>query len=88
MINIGGSNKVNELRAIRPETKNVIPFLRAHRKDFGEVYPLAAIRHGWGCLIICGMHMKTKVELKKLVAGIDNFCNWARENFVEGIERI
>ena len=82
LINLGGNNKVNEFRAIRPETKNVIPFLRAHREDFGEVYPLAAIRHGWGCLVTCGMHMNTQVELEKLVAGIDNFCNWARKNFV------
>lgn len=77
LINVGGSNKVREFRALRKKTKGIIPLLRAKRPDFGEVYPIAIIRRGWGCLIVGGMHTKTKAELEKLVAAIDNFCDWA-----------
>jgi HEPN domain-containing protein len=80
LINIAGSNKVSEFRALRKETRNLIPLLRAERPDFGEVYPIAAVRYGWGCLITCGMHTKSSAEFERLISAIDNFCNWAAQN--------
>ena len=80
LINVGGRNKINEFRALRKETKGLIPLLRASRPDFGEVYPIAAVQHGWGYLIVGGMHTKTNVEFEKLVVALDNFCSWLPKN--------
>ena len=75
--NVGAQNKVLEFRAVRKDaTKDVIPFLRAKRPDFGEVYPIAAVSRGFGYLIIGGMHTKSPSEFEKLVVAIDSFCDW------------
>jgi hypothetical protein len=58
-------NTIHEFPALRKESKNLIPFLHTNRPDFGEVYPLVAIRHGWGYLIMVGMHTKSEKEFKK-----------------------
>lgn len=76
LINVGESNKVYEFRALRKETKGLVPFLRARRPDFGEVYPIAAVKIGFGYLIVGGMHTKTLSEFEKLAVAIDSFCNW------------
>lgn len=78
--NAGGQNEVLEFRAVRKDaTKDVVPLLRAKRPDFGEVYPIAAVSRGFGHLIIGGMHTKNPSEFEKLVATIDNFCDWQFE---------
>lgn len=77
LIDVGGNNKIYEFRALRSETKGLIPLLRVPRNDFGkEVYPIGAIQHGWGYLIVGGMHTKTEAEFEKLVIAVDNFGNW------------
>jgi HEPN domain-containing protein len=77
IVNIGGNNKVHEFRAIRKDlTKDAVPLLRANRPDFGEVYPIAAVKRGFGYLIVGGMNTKTAAEFEKLIAAIDNFCDW------------
>jgi hypothetical protein len=77
LVNIGGLSKVHEFRAVRKDlTKDVIPLLRAKRPDFGEVYPIAAVRKGFGYLIICGMHNKAAPEFERTSIMIDKFCDW------------
>lgn len=74
---VGGSGEVLEFRAIRKDaTRDVIPLLRADRPDFGEIYPIAAIRRGFGYLIAGGMYTKTTSEFEKLAVAVDNFCDW------------
>lgn len=76
LINVGETDQIHEFRAIRKETKDVIPLLRTSRPDFKEVYPIAAIPYGLGYLIMCGMYTKGKSESEKLAVAVDNFCNW------------
>jgi len=78
LVNIGESNKVWEFRAVTGKTKNLIPLLRARRPEpeFGEVYPIAAIEHGFGYLIVGGMNLKSENEFERLVVAIDRFCDW------------
>jgi HEPN domain-containing protein len=77
LANVGGQSKVHEFRAIRKDaTKDAVPLLRTRRPDFGEVYPIAEISRGFGYLIVGGMHTKSSSEFEKLIAAIDNFCDW------------
>jgi len=77
LVNIGGQNKVHEFRAIRKDaTKEAIPLLRAKRPDVGEVLPIAAVRRGYGYLIVGGMNTKSASEFEKLATAVDNFCDW------------
>jgi len=78
LVNIGNDTKVLEFRAVTNKTKNLIPLLRAWRPEpeFGEVYPIAAIKYGWGYLIVGGMYLKTENEFKRLAIAIDRFCEW------------
>lgn len=77
LVTVGGQNKVYEFRAVRKDaTKDAVPLLRAKREDFGEVYPIASIRRGFGYMIVCGMHTKSVSEFEKIVTAIDNFCGW------------
>lgn len=77
LVNLGGQNKVHEFRAVRKDaTKEAIPLLRARRPDFEEIYPIAAVRRGFGYLIVGGMHTKTVSEFEKLAVAVDNFCGW------------
>jgi len=78
LVNVGESNKVQEFRALRKETKNCIPMLRASCAEFGEIYPIAAVRCDWGYLVIGGMQTKSTVEFKKLAVAVDNFCDYVR----------
>jgi hypothetical protein len=77
LVNVGGSNKIQEFRAI---VKNCIPLLRASRPEpeFKEIYPIAAVPYGWGYLITAGVNMVSLAEFEKLVVAVDNFCNWFR----------
>ena len=76
IVNVGGENKVHEFRALRKETKGLIPFLRARRPDFEEIYPIAAVQIRFGYLIVAGMNTKSSSELEKLVVAVDNFCDY------------
>jgi len=76
LVNIGKDSKIWEFRAVTERTKNLIPLLRARRPEFGEVYPIAAIKYGWGYLIVGGMHLKSENEFERLAAAVDRFCEW------------
>jgi HEPN domain-containing protein len=81
LVNIAGQNKIHEMRAVRKDlTKDAIPLLRAKRPDFGEVYPIATVRKGFGYLIVCGMHNKGIPEFERTALTVDRFCDWLCKN--------
>ncbi|MHA1410590.1 MAG: CPBP family intramembrane glutamic endopeptidase [Candidatus Odinarchaeia archaeon] len=51
--NIGNTEQIFQFRAVRVPTRKFIPFLRAV-SSFGEVFPIAGIPYGRGCLVACG----------------------------------
>ena len=59
-------------------SKNCIPFCRANRENFGEVYPIGAIRYGYGYLVVAGIEMD-ETGFEKVVTSIDNFCRWLKK---------
>ena len=76
LVKVGGEERILEFRALRKETPGLIPFLRAKRADFGEVYPLAAIKVRSGHLLVAGMATTTLSEFEKTVTATDRFCDW------------
>lgn len=84
LADVGGSTEIHEFRALRKGEKEFMPLLRTCRPDFGEVYPIAAIPHAWGCLIVAGMHTRGTAEFEKLATAVDNFCSWMRRNLHGG----
>jgi hypothetical protein len=81
IIDAGGSNKVNQFRAVRPETPNVIPLLRQIEN---KIYPIAAIPYGQGYLIVGGMNVVTSSEFEKLSLTV---LNWFKLRSLELAER-
>ena len=75
--NVGGNDFVLEFRAIIAEegNENIMPLLKVKRQDFGEVYPISAIKYGRGFLFLGSMNIQTDSEFKKLVEGLKNFCD-------------
>ena len=73
---VGGSSIVQEFRGLRDETRNIVPLLRGDRPDFGNVYPIAAIKYGYGYFLICGMNLVTNVEFEKSKVAADRFLKW------------
>jgi len=76
LVDVGGSNRIQEFRALTPSSANCVPLLRLRRPDFGEVYPIAALRHGRGYFIIGGINNVRRIEFDKLSNAINNFCDW------------
>lgn len=75
--NVGGDDSVLEFRAIiAEENENIMPLLKAKRSDFGDVYPISAIKYGRGFLFLGSMDIQTDSEFKKLVEGLKNFCDY------------
>ena len=59
LVNIGGVSETLQFRAVREPTRRCIPFLRvrlqiAEDKQI-ELYVIAAVPRGKGCLMLCGM---------------------------------
>ena len=57
---VGGTDKVEEWRAVVEETPQFIPFLRCKTPKFGEVYPLCAVPFGKGYFVLAGMTFATQ----------------------------
>lgn len=72
----GSGNVVREFRSLT--SKNCISFCRANRENFGEVYPIGAIRYGYGYLVVAGIEMD-ETGFEKVVTSIDNFCRWLKK---------
>ncbi|MCK4731040.1 MAG: HEPN domain-containing protein [Methanophagales archaeon] len=75
---VDGDDYVREFRAIiaKKGNKNIIPLLQVKRPDFGNVYPISAIKYGRGFLFLGSMDIQTDSEFEKLVEGLKNFCDW------------
>jgi len=56
IVNIGGTNQIFEFRAVRKQSRKWIPFLMTN-SDIGEIYPIAGVPYGRGCLVVCGFHL-------------------------------
>ena len=76
LVDIGGSDRIQEFRALTSNSANCLPLLRLRRPDFGEVYPIGAIHHGRGYFIISGMNNVRQTEFDKLSNAVDRFCDW------------
>jgi hypothetical protein len=89
---IGGTRIVMEFRAVREPTPKCIPFLRA-KTNFGVIYPIAAVPFGKGYLILCGMHLDTKLmvmgvdldkaEFEKIATAIENFIEAIKKGYIK-----
>ena len=73
---IGGSSNVQEFRALRDESQNLVPLLRGTRPDFGNVYPIAAIKYGYGYFLNCGMDLVSNIEFEKSIVASERFLKW------------
>lgn len=76
LIEVGGSDRIQEFRALTPNSANCLPLLRLRRPDFGEVYPIGAIPQGRGYFIIGGVNNLRQIEFDKLSNAVDRFCDW------------
>lgn len=68
------NTKIDEFRALRKETGECIPLLRARCSTFGEVYPIAAISYDRGHLVVGGMDMTDETASKLFAKAVDGFC--------------
>lgn len=71
-----GISKVHEFRALRKETRDCLPVLTANCYEFGEIYPIGAIRFGRGFIVVGGMTMDTEEQAMLFAKAIDHFCEW------------
>jgi hypothetical protein len=76
LVDVGGSDRVQEFRGLTPNSTNCVPLLRLRRPDFGEVYPIAALRRGRGFFVIGGLNNIHQIEFDKLSVALDRFCDW------------
>jgi HEPN domain-containing protein len=76
LVEVGGSDRIQEFRALTPSSANCVPLLRLRRPDFGEVYPIAALRHERGYFIIGGINNVRQIEFDKLSNAFNRFCDW------------
>jgi HEPN domain-containing protein len=74
-------SKVHEFRALRKETRNCLPILTANCYEFGEIYPIAAIKSGRGFLLVAGMSMITEEEATLFAKAVDRFCDWMTSKY-------
>lgn len=70
LVSAGGSNIVRQFRAVRANTPNFVPLLRAEEN---KLFPIAAIPNGKGYLIIGGMNIVTNSEFEKLALCVENW---------------
>ena len=74
---LGADAEITEFRSLREGTPNCIPLVRAKREEFGEIYPIAALKHGRGYLLVAGMGMKeSNKECELFAKSTDKFCGW------------
>lgn len=73
---LGEIKKISEYRALRGNAARYIPIIRASCTQFDEVYPIAALSHGKGYLIVGGMGMTTEDEVQLFAKAIDGFCDY------------
>lgn len=61
LVNIGGVSETLQFRAVREPTRRCVPLLRTRlqiaENKHVELYVVAAVPRGKGCLILCGMNL-------------------------------
>ena len=87
--NVGGTQYVEEFRAIREPAGETIPLLRA-KVNGNEIYPIAAIPYKKGYLIVAGVNLgsnklrsgKSLADggFKKVVKAIDQFLEYQKSS--------
>ena len=73
---VKGIKEITEFRALKRGVPKCIPIVRALRDDFGEVYPISALKFGRGFLLVAAMGMTNDKECKLFAKAVDSFCNW------------
>jgi hypothetical protein len=73
--------KINEFRALRKETQNCVPILRANCLEFGEIYPIGSISLGRGFIVVAGISMSKKEEALLFADVINRFCDWMASKY-------
>ena len=76
LVGIGGSDRIQEFRALTSNSTNCLPLLRLRRPGFGEVYPIGTIHYGRGYFMIGGVNNVRQIEFDKLSTAVDRFCDW------------
>jgi len=76
-----GTKKVFEFRALRKETTNCLPLVRANCPIFGEIYPIAAVKLGRGFIVVAGINMSTEEEAVFFTNAVDHFCDWVSSEY-------
>ena len=79
---LNGIKKITEFRALRKGKDNYTPIIRANISEFGEVYPVAAIKYGDGFLLVSAMGMSDEEECSLFIKSIDAFCNWVPSQYI------
>ena len=74
-------SKVYEFRALRKESRNCLPILTANCSDFGEIYPIAAVKSGAGFLLVAGISMSTEEEAILFAKAVDRFCDFMTSTY-------
>lgn len=90
--NIGEIAEVLHFRAIREPIKRCIPFLRVTPHNWrGDVYPIAGVPYGKGCLVLCGMNLTAdptnpqwnqkihQANFEKICHALSNLLRYRRE---------
>jgi len=74
-------HKMNEFRALRKEARSCLPILTANCDEFGEIYPIAAIRSGRGFLMVAGISMTSEEEATLFAKAVDRFCDFMSSQY-------
>ena len=78
---VSGLNEITEFRALKEGISDCIPIVRAIREEFGEVYPISALKHGRGFLLVAAMGMSNESECSLFARSIDKFCDWISSKY-------
>jgi len=71
--------EIVEFRALHEKVKEIVPLVRARRKEFGEVYPICALPVGKGYLLLAGMSPTQKTDYDLILNAINAFSRWVRK---------
>jgi len=72
---VSGRESITEFRALRSSVKGCVPVIRANRPD-GEVYPISALEHGRGFMLVSAMGNNSIEEASLFAMATDRFLTW------------
>ena len=68
--------EVIEFRALHEKVKEIVPLIRARRKEFGEVYPICALPVDRGYLLLAGMSPTEEADYGLILDAVNAFYRW------------